>query len=69
MYVASFLSLPCRPPVRLTKRLLAVPDVSVLQQVNGLVHISQLADEFVANCDEHVKEGDMVRLFLLDSRV
>lgn len=30
-------------------------------QVNGLVHISQLADEFVANCDDHVKEGDMVR--------
>lgn len=31
-------------------------------QVNGLVHISQLADEFVANCDDHVKEGDTVRL-------
>lgn len=25
------------------------------------MHISQLADEFVANCDDHVKEGDMVR--------
>lgn len=31
-------------------------------QVNGLVHISQLADEFVANCDDYVKEGDMVRV-------
>lgn len=31
-------------------------------QVNGLVHISQMADEFVANCDDHVKEGDMVRI-------
>lgn len=30
-------------------------------QVNGLVHISQLADEFVANCEDHVKEGDTVR--------
>ena len=29
-------------------------------QVNGLVHISQLADEFVANCEDHVKEGDTV---------
>lgn len=28
--------------------------------MNGLVHISQLADEFVANCEDHVKEGDTV---------
>lgn len=33
----------------------------IYPKVNGLVHISQLADEFVANCDDHVKEGDMVR--------
>lgn len=24
------------------------------------MHISQLADEFVANCEDHVKEGDTV---------
>lgn len=34
--------------------------------MNGLVHISQLADEFVANCDDHVKEGDTVSLHEYD---
>lgn len=28
--------------------------------MNGLVHISQLADEFVSKCDDHVKVGDTV---------
>ncbi|CAM9799223.1 unnamed protein product, partial [Laminaria digitata] len=34
--------------------------VDIGTEVNGLVHISQLADEFVANCEDHVKEGDTV---------
>ncbi|CAM9702867.1 unnamed protein product, partial [Discosporangium mesarthrocarpum] len=34
-------------------------------EVNGLVHISQLADEFVANTEDHVKEGDTVRVRVL----
>ncbi|CAM9313387.1 unnamed protein product [Ectocarpus sp. 6 AP-2014] len=40
--------------------------VDIGTEVNGLVHISQLADEFVANCDDHVKEGDMVRVRVLN---
>lgn len=31
------------------------------------MHISQLADEFVANCDDWVKEGDMVRSDAIDA--
>lgn len=45
----------CHPGNAFDKSNIALP------QVNGLVHISQLADEFVANCDDHVKDGDTVR--------
>lgn len=40
--------------------------VDIGTEVNGLVHISQLADEFVANCEDHVKEGDTVRVRVLN---
>ncbi|CAM9440624.1 unnamed protein product [Choristocarpus tenellus] len=39
--------------------------VDVGTEVNGLVHISQLADEFVANTEDHVSEGDTVRVRVL----
>jgi polyribonucleotide nucleotidyltransferase len=40
--------------------------VNILPGKDGLVHISQIANERVENVSDHLKEGDLVRVKVLD---